>query len=56
MFQIEKDASRQLHRMANISLLPTQPSKPNIVNFTDNSVTIAWTENQSREENDALIG
>ncbi|KAG5675348.1 hypothetical protein PVAND_005258 [Polypedilum vanderplanki] len=54
---VEKSSTSTLHRAPDISMLPTSPSEPKLVNVTATSVTLSWNKVQSKQSGTtAFIG
>jgi roundabout axon guidance receptor 2 len=56
-FQVEKSSTSALHRAPDISMLPSSPSEPKLVNVTAMSITLAWNKVQPKQSGTtAFIG
>lgn len=56
-FQVEKSSTSALHRTPDISMLPSSPSEPKLVNVTAMSITLAWNKVQPKQSGTtAFIG
>lgn len=54
--QVEKSSTSTLRRMPDISMLPSSPSEPKLVNVTSTSVTLAWNKVQQKQGGSSSIG
>ncbi|KAL7043131.1 hypothetical protein ACKWTF_001405 [Chironomus riparius] len=57
MLTVEKSSTSALHRTPDISMLPSSPSEPKLVNVTAMSITLAWNKMQPKQSGTtAFIG